>query len=146
MSLPAIFIKTVRFFLRISNEIFLNSWNILDSTADETEKKQESVPNRSIDSSLLLKIRGLPWTATKKDLRDFFVGIKILNDLDGIHFISDDQNNFGVAYIQLATKKDYELAQGYHKKKMDGRYIEGAYSIFFINIMEFVISLIYIWI
>lgn len=90
----------------------------------ETSSK---LSNYKIDMSLLLKIRGLPWTTTKKDLRDFFVGVKLFEDLNGIHFISDDQNNFGVAYVQLASKKDYELAQRFHKKKLDGRYIEGKF-------------------
>lgn len=88
---------------------------------------QNLLSNNKIDLSRLLKIRGLPWTTTKKDLRDFFVGVKLFNDLNGIHFISDDQNNFGVAYVQLASKKDYELAQRFHKKKLDERYIEGKF-------------------
>lgn len=49
----------------------------------------------------------------------------ISHDLDGIHFITDDENNVGVAYIQLPTRKDYDLAQSYHHKKLEERYIEG---------------------
>lgn len=77
------------------------------------------------DTSYIIKVRGLPWTTTKKDLREFFSKVHILNDLDGIHFIIDDENNFGVAYIQLPTRNDYEIAKKYHRKKLEERYIEG---------------------
>lgn len=73
----------------------------------------------------LIKVRGLPWKTTKKDLVEFFANVNIYNGLDGIHFVTDDENNFGVAYIQLSSRKDYDLAQSFHRKKLDERYIEG---------------------
>lgn len=86
-------------------------------------------PDDSVDSgygtSYLIKVRGLPWTATKKDLLDFFANVHISNGFDGIHFITDDQNNFGVAYIQLPTRKDYDRAQNFHHKLLGDRYVEG---------------------
>lgn len=96
-------------------------------SSDELSDSQAR--DNSVDSgygtSYLIKVRGLPWTTTKKDLRDFFCKVHILHGLDGIHFITDDENNFGVAYIQLPTRQDYEIAQMYHRKKLDERYIEG---------------------
>ncbi|XP_055294776.1 G-rich sequence factor 1-like [Sitodiplosis mosellana] len=95
-------------------------------SSDELSESQAR--DISVDSgygtSYLIKVRGLPWTTTKKDLREFFAKVHILNGLDGIHFITDDENNFGVAYIQLPTRQDYEVAQTYHRKKLDERYIE----------------------
>lgn len=35
------------------------------------------------------------------------------------------QNNFGVAYIQLPTRKDYDRAQNFHHKLLGDRYVEG---------------------
>lgn len=58
-----------------------------------------------------------------------------MNGLDGIHFISDDENNYGVAYVQLPTKKDYDLARKFDRKKLDERYIEG----------ESFYSVVYLW-
>lgn len=49
----------------------------------------------------------------------------ISNDLNGIHFVTDDDKNFGVAYIQVPTRNDFELARKYDGKKLDKRYIEG---------------------
>lgn len=90
-------------------------------------------------TSYLIKVRGLPWTTTKKDLLDFFVNVRISNGLDGIHFITDDQNNFGVAYIQLPTRKDYERAQNFHHKLLDERYVEGM-VLNLLNIFCFILN------
>lgn len=102
----------------------------------------------SVDSgygtSYLIKVRGLPWTTTKKDLRDFFAKVHILHGLDGIHFITDDENNFGVAYIQLPTRQDYEIAQTYHRKKLDERYIEGK-TIFLLYFARFVFVFVFLY-
>lgn len=78
-------------------------------------------------TSYLIKVRGLPWTTTKKDLLDFFENVHISNGSDGIYFITDDQNNFGVAYVQLSTRKDYERAQKFHHKQLGDRYVEGKF-------------------
>lgn len=86
------------------------------------------------ETSYLMKVRGLPWTTTKKDLRKFFTNVQISND--GIHFITDDQNNFGVAYIQLPTRKDYERVQKYDRKKLGDRYIEGGFGFFFLVLVS----------
>lgn len=98
----------------------------IHSSDDQSECQARDI---SVDSgygtSYLVKVRGLPWTTTKKDLRDFLANVQISNELDGIHFITDDQHNFGVAYIQLATRKDYERVQSFHRKKLGDRYIEG---------------------
>lgn len=94
-----------------------------------TKSSKTSDNGNKIDVSRLLKIRGLPWTTTKKELRDFFAGVKMLNGLDGIHFISDDPNCAGIAYIQLATKRDYDRAKEFHRKNLDGRYIDGMHNL-----------------
>lgn len=75
--------------------------------------------------SRLIRIRGLPWTTTKKEIVHFFSGINILGGVSGIHFIPDDPNMVGVAYVQVTSKKDYDLAKGRHRKNLDGRYIDG---------------------
>lgn len=77
------------------------------------------------ETTYLVKARGLPWTTTKRDLIDFFENVHISNDLDGIHFITDDENNFGVAYVQLPTRKDYDQAQKLNHKQLGDRYVEG---------------------
>lgn len=103
----------------------------MHSSDDQSECQARDI---SVDSgygtSYLIKVRGLPWTTTKTDLRKFFVNVQISND--GIHFITDDENNFGVAYIQLPTRKDYERVQKFDRKKLGDRYIEGMHFLFMI--------------
>lgn len=98
----------------------------VQSYDDQSECQARDI---SVDSgygtTYLIKVRGLPWTTTKKDLMDFFENVHILNDLDGIYFITDDENNFGVAYIQLPTRNDYEQAQKFHHMQLGDRYVEG---------------------
>lgn len=83
--------------------------------------------------SRLLKVRGLPWTTTKKELRDFFAGVKLLNGLNGIHFILDDPEWAGVAYIQVASKRDYDRAREFHRKNLDGRYLDGIIELHIVS-------------
>lgn len=78
-----------------------------------------------IDVSRLIKVRGLPWTTTKTELRNFFSGIKIMDGVNGIYFIADDRNNIGVAYIRMASKKDFDRAKEFNRKNLDGRYVDG---------------------
>lgn len=86
--------------------------------------KQSSNSLKSNYSSYLVKMRGLPWVATKSEIQQFFTDVKIHNGLDGIHFITDDQSNVGVAFVEFASKNHFEQALLYHKKKLDERYIE----------------------
>lgn len=114
-----------------SNQNFLgSSRNTSPTTVHSSDDLSDcQARDNSVDSGYgtlyLIKVRGLPWTTTKKDLRDFFSKVNISHGLDGIHFITDDENNFGVAYIQLPTRQDYEIAQTFHRKKLDERYIDG---------------------
>lgn len=86
--------------------------------------KKSSNSLKSNYSSYFVKMRGLPWAATKSEIQKFFSGVKIHNGLDGIHFITDDQSNVGVAFVEFASKKLFEQALTFHKKKLDERYIE----------------------
>lgn len=47
---------------------------------------------------------------TKKEIVDAFADIKILHGDRGIHFIVDQLNHRNDAFIQLASREDYELA------------------------------------
>lgn len=109
-------------------EIELKS-DICKSRESLISKKSLNISNHR--QKPLIKVRGLPWTATKKEIRDFFSSVKILNDLNGIHFITDDQNaEHGVAYIEFASKKYHDMALGYHNRKLGERYIEGELNLF----------------
>lgn len=80
------------------------------------------------NSPYLIRIRGLPWSTTKRDILDFFAGVHILNGEDGIHLITlalTPNRPLGEAYIQLATERDLERAHSFDRKNLGSRYIEG---------------------
>lgn len=78
------------------------------------------------DVSYVLQSNGFPWSMTKQEILQFFVGVKILNGTNGIHFIIDNRlNKCNKLYIQLATENDYRKAQCYNNRKLNGLNIEG---------------------
>lgn len=84
-------------------------------------------PNFDYDCTWLIRIRGLPWTASKREILDFFNGVNILNGENGVHLITLSDNKsrpMGEAYIQLASEQDFNKAQTFHRKNMGQRYIE----------------------
>lgn len=81
------------------------------------------------DDPYLIRIRGLPWTTTKRDIIEFFDGVDILNGEDGIHMVtlsSIPNRPLGEAYIQLASQNDLDLAHTFDRKNLGSRYIEGG--------------------
>lgn len=85
----------------------------------------------SFDGSLyLIKMSGIPWTATKTELQVFLSEVNILNGIGGIHFIIDERKcSINQAYIQLATRKDYSISKSYSNATMDGVYVKGMFRI-----------------
>lgn len=84
-------------------------------------------PNFDYDCTWLIRIRGLPWSATKKEIVQFFDGVNILNGENGVHLITLSGNKsrpLGEAYIQLASEDDFNKAQNFHRQNMGQRYIE----------------------
>lgn len=66
-------------------------------------------PQPRYDTRHLIYVKGLPWTANKQEILDFFDGINILNGTKGIHFVIENENR-NDAFIQLATVDDHRLA------------------------------------
>lgn len=61
------------------------------------------------DTTYLVDVKGIPWTATKWNIVEFFDDLNILNGCDGIHFKVDNTYN-NDAFIQLTTYTDYQTA------------------------------------
>jgi heterogeneous nuclear ribonucleoprotein F/H len=75
-----------------------------------------------------IKLRGLPWNATSKEIVDFLKDVEIVNGENGIHMITSprDGRPNGECFVECATKTDYDNAFEYNKKMMGHRYIEGS--------------------
>lgn len=114
------------FHLFILENLVGNKWITVRGRSDSDRSSwNAAIDDFNYDSKFLIEVRGLPWSATKQEVSDFFANVSILNGLNG--FIVDEKNyKNGRAYIQIEQLKDYMLALKYHKHHMDDRYVEGT--------------------
>lgn len=60
-----------------------------------------------IDVDYVVKLRGLPWSATKEDILDFFSECRIHKGRDGIHLVTTPEGrSSGEAFVELPPKED----------------------------------------
>lgn len=79
----------------------------------------------SESDSLIIKARGLPWSATAKDVASFFKDCNIVGDENGIHLTKDRQGRAsGECFVELASEEDVDKAKAHNKESMGSRYIE----------------------
>ncbi|XP_023159798.2 heterogeneous nuclear ribonucleoprotein H3 isoform X2 [Drosophila hydei] len=78
------------------------------------------------ESPKFIRLRGLPWSATHKEILDFLVNVEVLNGSQGIHLVTSrvDGKNTGEAYVEVASQDDVEEARKLNKASMGHRYIE----------------------
>lgn len=99
---------------------------LLESSKSESDSSCSSAHGFNFDSKFLIEIQGLPSSATRRDIADFFKDVHILNGLYGIHFLFDDMDGTsGHAVIQLEQLRDLQLIQKFHMNHMGDRCIEG---------------------
>eukprot|EP00878_Enallax_costatus_P009220 GHUV01009638.1.p1 GENE.GHUV01009638.1~~GHUV01009638.1.p1 ORF type:complete len:439 (+),score=125.06 GHUV01009638.1:149-1465(+) len=73
----------------------------------------------------VVRLRGLPYSATAADIAQFFSGVQIAQDEDAIVFAqSVDGRPTGEAYVELTDEQALSLAMTWHKELMGSRYIE----------------------
>ncbi|XP_002137931.1 heterogeneous nuclear ribonucleoprotein F isoform X1 [Drosophila pseudoobscura] len=78
------------------------------------------------ESPKFIRLRGLPWSATHKEILDFLENVNVTNASQGIHLVTSrvDGKNTGEAYVEVATQEDVEEARKLNKASMGHRYIE----------------------
>mmetsp|Transcript_23453 Transcript_23453/g.65101 ORF Transcript_23453/g.65101 Transcript_23453/m.65101 type:complete len:304 (+) Transcript_23453:199-1110(+) len=70
-----------------------------------------------------LRMRGLPFSATKEDIYIFFEDYNTVSDSIVLTYRSDGRAT-GEAYVQFETSDDSKRAMDLHRKMMGNRYIE----------------------
>ena len=75
-------------------------------------------------SQFCVKLRGLPWSASKDDIADFLERCNILGGHRGIIVTTDDRGRpSGDAYVEVEAMEDVELALRMHKRDMGSRWV-----------------------
>lgn len=76
----------------------------------------------------IVKLRGLPWNSTAKDVLDFLENVEVIDGEKGVHMsIGRDGRASGEAFAELATGEDLDTAFSYNKNMIGHRYIEGEW-------------------
>ncbi|VEN45871.1 unnamed protein product, partial [Callosobruchus maculatus] len=74
----------------------------------------------------IVKLRGLPWSATEEDIEKFFSDCKILGGREeGIHITASREGRpSGECFVELEDAEDLELALAKDRDHIGNRYIE----------------------
>jgi len=78
------------------------------------------------EEKCIIKLRGLPWNSTVKDILEFLKDIEVVNGDKGITMAISprDGRPNGEAFVELATPEDVEKSFEYNKNVLGHRYIE----------------------
>ncbi|KAF0989026.1 hypothetical protein HZS_5907, partial [Henneguya salminicola] len=72
-----------------------------------------------------LRLRGLPWSATKQDIHDFLKNVKICEGDNSLLFtLTEEGKRSGDALVMVPTQEDYDKALTYNRNYIGKRYIE----------------------
>ncbi|XP_015787646.1 heterogeneous nuclear ribonucleoprotein F isoform X2 [Tetranychus urticae] len=73
----------------------------------------------------ILRLRGLPWQATREDVVSFFSDCRIKKGVNGVYMtLSALGRPSGEAYVEMESEEDVSKGLEKHKKNMGSRYIE----------------------
>lgn len=92
-------------------------------------ERRNNVPNPNyVENDLLkegrgiIRMRGLPYSSTENDIRDFFRGLRVVSD--GVKRPIIGSKPSGEAYVVFETKDEAHKALGLNMEKMGNRFIE----------------------
>ncbi|XP_020717001.1 heterogeneous nuclear ribonucleoprotein F [Ceratitis capitata] len=93
--------------------------------ANPKEAKEAMRKTGSHGISYVVKLRGLPYSVTEQQVEEFFSGLEIKPDREGILFVMDKRGRAtGEAFVQFESQDDTEQALGRNRLKIGHRYIE----------------------
>lgn len=73
----------------------------------------------------IVRVRGLPWSATRDDIVNFFSPVLVTGGPQGVHFtFTRDGRPSGEAFIEFSSADDLEAALLKHNAHMGKRYVE----------------------
>lgn len=80
----------------------------------------------SEEDTKIIKLRGLPWNSTAKDILDFLKDCEVADGEKSVHLAIShrDGRPNGEAYVEMASLVDVDKAFEYNKNVLGHRYIE----------------------
>jgi len=85
------------------------------------KEKESNIETSNEESDYNLKLSGLPWKATKDDIRSFLVDTQIVGDVNIVY--NDHGKPSGDALVKVATKEDLQKALKCNKKYLHNRFV-----------------------
>jgi heterogeneous nuclear ribonucleoprotein F/H len=77
------------------------------------------------DEGYIVKLRGLPWSATNDDILKFFKNCKVLDGKQGVHMTSSREGRpSGEAFVEFESEEDLNCALHKDREHIGSRYIE----------------------
>lgn len=96
--------------------IFLTDADSLQALKDEVQEQ---------DTGWVVRLRGLPFSATAEDVLAFFSGLEVMRGAAGVVFTwGRDGRPLGEAYVEFPSEEVQEEALKRDKEKMGPRYVE----------------------
>jgi RNA recognition motif-containing protein len=101
-----------------------------------------SMGDSNENNSTVIRLRGLPWNSTAKDILEFLVDVSVAGGDTGIHMAINprDGRPNGEAFVECATLEDVDKAFTYNKNILGHRYIES--KIFLTRHLKFVFKIL----
>ncbi|KAK7113546.1 heterogeneous nuclear ribonucleoprotein F-like [Littorina saxatilis] len=77
------------------------------------------------EEGCVVRLRGLPWSATVDDVNKFFEGCEIAGGISGIHLTQSREGRpSGEAFVEFASEDDVQMALKKNREHLGSRYIE----------------------
>lgn len=103
-------------------ELFPSTREELDAAISRSRESGEDGKNSS-EKGAILRMRGLPYSAAKEDIIDFFYNFKLSED--SIHLISNSKGRAsGEAFVEFASPEDADAAMAKDRMTLGSRYVE----------------------
>lgn len=78
-----------------------------------------------MESTFVIKARGLPWSATANEVVKFFGDVNIISGENGVHFTFNKEGRpSGECFIEVSSEHERDIALAHNNEHMGKRYIE----------------------